>query len=162
MNDVEPTPTGPVLGFDVGSRRIGVAVGNTFSGSARAEAVVVMTADIPDWSALDRLVGEWAPLGLVVGDPRALDDEQAMPPARARARRFAGRLADRYRLPVWLIDERSSSVEAARDFAVARAAGVRKRKQADQLDALAAAIILERWLQAPRDALVWSAETPTQ
>jgi putative Holliday junction resolvase len=155
VRDVEPAPSGPVLGFDVGSRRIGVAVGNALSGSSRALTVVAMISDVPDWPVLDGLVKEWTPLGMVVGDPRELDDEQAMPPARARARRFAGRLAARYRLPVWLVDERSSSVEAARDFAAARAAGVRRRKQADQLDALAAAIILERWLQSPHDSQTW-------
>lgn len=157
-----PTPvnavTGAVLGFDVGARRIGVAVGNTLSTSARDLAVVAMRDEQPDWPALDALVREWSPSALIVGDPRLLDDEQAMPPSRQRARRFAKAAQARFGVPTWLVDERSSSVEAARRFAADRAAGARRRQQAEQLDALAAVIILERWLQAPDDAQPWTGQ----
>ena len=57
-------------------------------------------------------------------------------------------LRQRCRLPVLMIDERNSSQEAARRFAAARAAGTRKRRDADVLDAVAAAVIVERWLSA--------------
>ncbi len=149
--------SGAVLGFDVGARRIGVAVGSRVSDSARDLAVVSMRDDGPDWPALDRLVREWAPAALVVGDPRLLDDEVAMPPSRRRARQFAEAVHDRYRLPTWLIDERSSSVEAARRFADARAAGARRRREAERLDAMAAVVILERWLRAGELAQPWPA-----
>lgn len=143
---------GAVLGFDVGARRIGVAVGNTFSTSARDLAVVAMHDGRPDWPALDALVRQWTPSALIVGDPRLLDDEQAVPPSRQRARRFAEAAQARFGVPTWLVDERSSSVEAARRFADERAAGTRRRRQAEQIDALAAVVILERWLQATDDA----------
>ena len=55
-------------------------------------------------------------------------------------------------VPVWLVDERMSSIDAAARFAQGRAAGARKRGEAKNLDAVAAAIILERWLGAPDDA----------
>ena len=51
-----------------------------------------------------------------------------------------------------MIDERNSSQEAARRFAAARAEGRRKRRDAEVLDAVAAAVIVERWLSSPRDA----------
>ena len=155
MADPQAPGSGAVLGFDVGARRIGVAVGNTFSGSARDLVVLAMVSDVPDWARLDRLVDEWRPTSLVVGDPRELDDEAALPPSRQRARRFADRIGERYRVPVWLIDERRSSIEATQRFAAGRAAGTRRRREAERLDALAAAIILERWLQAPGDAQPW-------
>ena len=144
-----PPPDAIVLGFDVGSRRIGVAVGSAFGG-ARAVAVVDVHASGPDWTALDRLRSQWGPGGLVVGDPLTLDGQDQ--PARRRARAFAHALRQRWGLPVAMVDERSSSVEAAHRFARARAAGARRRRDAEALDAEAAAVIVERWLAAPGEA----------
>ncbi|WP_369943783.1 Holliday junction resolvase RuvX [Xanthomonas medicagonis] len=141
---------GTVLGFDVGHRRIGVAVGSGFGSGARALAVVDVHAQGPDWPALDRLHAEWRPHGLVVGDPLTLDG--ADQPNRKRAHAFARALGARYKLPVVLVDERSSSVEAAQRFAVDRAEGRKRRRDAAALDAVAAAVIIERWLAAPDDA----------
>jgi putative Holliday junction resolvase len=136
-----------LLDFDVGARRIGVAVGNTVSNSAREVGVLDVRAAGPDWPALDRWIREWQPNGLVVGDPATLDGGEQ--PIRKRARGFAQELRRRYRLPVEQVDERTSSIEAAQRFAAGRAAGARKRHQAAQLDALAAVVILERWLTEP-------------
>jgi len=141
---------GTVLGFDVGSRRIGVAVGSAFGTGARALAVVDVHPGGPDWAALDRLRAEWKPDGLVVGDPLTLDGGDQ--PVRKRAQAFARDCACRYRLPVVLVDERSSSVEAAQRFAVDRAQGRRRKRDAAALDAVAAAVIVERWLAAPHEA----------
>ncbi|MBN6149534.1 Holliday junction resolvase RuvX [Xanthomonas sp. AmX2] len=141
---------GTVLGFDVGNRRIGVAVGSSFGSGARALAVVDVHPQGPDWPALDRLHAEWRPHGLVVGDPLTLDG--ADQPNRKRAHAFARELGARYKLPVVLVDERSSSVEAAKRFAVDRAQGRKRRRDAAALDAVAAAVIIERWLAAPDDA----------
>lgn len=145
------TPDSTVLGFDVGSRRIGVAIGSAFSVGARALAVIDVRGDGPDWAALDRLHREWRPHGLIVGDPLTLDGDDQ--PNRRRAQAFARQLQQRYRLPVLLVDERSSSVEAARRFASERAEGRRRRRDAANLDAVAAAVIIERWLSAPGDAI---------
>jgi putative pre-16S rRNA nuclease len=132
------------LGFDVGSKLIGVAVGNRVTASARAVTTIAMRDDDPDWAALDALRSEWLPDTLVVGLPLTLEGaEQA---ASKRARRFAERLHERYRVPVMLVDERHSSREAAQRFADARAAGLKRRRDASQIDAEAAAVILERWL----------------
>lgn len=141
---------GTVLGFDVGARRIGVAVGSPYGLGARALAVVGVHEDRIDWGALDRLLKEWRPDGLVVGDPLTLDGGDQ--PARARARAFALELKARYRLPVAMVDERASSIEAAQRFAEDRAGGRRRRRDAANLDAVAAAVIVERWFAAPGDA----------
>ena len=142
---------GTVLGFDVGARRIGVAVGSVFGHGARALAVIDVHANGPDWNAIDRLRKEWRPDGLVVGDPMTLDGGDQ--PIRQRAHAFARELRARYHLPVVLVDERNSSIEAAQRFASDRAEGRRKRRDAAALDAVAAAVIVERWLAAPRDAI---------
>ena len=142
---------GTVLGFDVGARRIGVAVGSAFGSGARALAVIDVHGNGPDWAAIDRLRQEWRPDGLVVGDPMTLDGGDQ--PIRKRAHAFARELKARYQLPVVLVDERSSSVEAAQRFALDRAEGRKRKRDAVALDAVAAAVIIERWLAAPQDAV---------
>jgi putative holliday junction resolvase len=133
-----------VLGFDVGSKLIGVAVGNRVTASARGIATIAMRDETPDWTALDHLRSEWLPDTLIVGLPLTLEGEEQ--PASKRARRFADRLHERYQVPVMLIDERHSSREASERFAHARASGLKRRSDAAQIDAEAAAVILERWL----------------
>ena len=140
-----------VLGFDVGARRIGVAVGSCFGSSARPVAVVDVHASGPDWPAIDRLRREWRPDAFIVGDPMTLDGGDQ--PARRRAKAFAQELYRRFALPVKFVDERSSSVEAAQRFAAERAQGARRRRDAQVLDAMAAAVIVERWLASPGDAI---------
>lgn len=138
-----------VFGFDVGSRITGVAIGNTFTASARALTTVPVREGQPDWSRLDTLRQEWLPDTLVVGLPLTL--EGAEQTASRRARHFADQLHQRYKLPVVLMDERHSSQEAARRFAAARAAGLKRRRDAADIDAEAAAVILEHWLADPGD-----------
>ncbi|VXB85929.1 putative pre-16S rRNA nuclease [Luteimonas sp. 9C] len=153
MSDATPPPIrrdGTVLGFDVGARRIGVAVGSAFGHGARALAVIDVHGAQIDWQAVDRLQKEWRPDGMIVGDPLTLEGGDQ--PARKRARAFARELQARYRLPVVLVDERASSIEAAQRFAIDRAEGRRKRRDAAALDAVAAAVIVERWLASPGDA----------
>ncbi len=133
-----------VFGFDVGSRLTGLAIGNTFTASARALTTIAVHDGEPDWARLDAVCQEWLPHTLVVGLPLTLDGAEQ--PASRRARHFAARLQQRYELPVVLVDERHSSQEAARRFAAARAAGLKRRRDAASIDAEAAAVILEHWL----------------
>lgn len=140
-----------ILGFDVGARRIGVAVSSGFGLGARALAVVDVHDDQIDWKAIEKLQREWRPAGFIVGDPMTLDGGDQ--PIRERARAFARALRARFALPVAMMDERNSSQEAARRFAAERADGRRRRRDADLLDAVAAAVIVERWLASPHDAI---------
>jgi putative Holliday junction resolvase len=152
MNTATIRPDGTVLGFDVGARRIGVAVGSAFGHGARALAVIDVHADHIDWPTIDRLHKEWRPDGLVVGDPMTLDGGDQ--PIRQRAHAFARELQARYQLPVVLMDERASSIEAAQRFALDRSEGRRRRRDAAALEAVAAAVIVERWIAAPGDATI--------
>ena len=133
-----------VLAFDFGKRRIGVACGDTVSRSAsHARALACGTRGVP-WDAVDALIREWRPAVLVVGLPYNVDDSESA--AAAHARSFAGALTARYALPVELVDERYSSMEALDRLKQARASGLRKRRVAkSDVDAGAARVILERW-----------------
>ncbi|MDE2272169.1 MAG: Holliday junction resolvase RuvX [Xanthomonadaceae bacterium] len=141
--------TGCVLGFDFGARWIGVASGNRISQSARPLASLAAQSGQPEWARVDALLAEWKPDALVVGLPLTLDGgEQAI---TRGARAFADTLGRRSGLPVHLVDERHTSQEAARRFAAQRAAGSARRRDAANLDSLAAAVILESWLARTPD-----------
>lgn len=136
--------TGVWLGLDVGTRDLGVAVGNELTGRARPLKTLAMQPENLLWTALDTLVSEWAPSGFVIGLP--LTREGGEQPMTVRARSFAGKVQERYRRPVIQHDERGSTQVAKRRFAVERAAGNARRKHAVDIDAHAAAVILEDYL----------------
>ena len=142
-------PRGTFLGFDFGTRRIGVAVGERALGTARPLGAVRVGGEGPDWTALEAFVAEWAPVALVVGLPLTADGaEQSL---TAHARGFMRRLARRTALPAFGADERYSSVAAGEALAAARADGRRTRRASKgDVDALAAAVILERWFAGER------------
>ena len=99
-----------LLGFDYGKRRIGVAVGQELTGTASPLETVRAKEGKPDWPAITRLIQDWQANALVVGLPLNMDDtEQEMTRA---ARRFANQLKGRYHLPVFMTDERLTSVAA--------------------------------------------------
>jgi putative pre-16S rRNA nuclease len=126
-----------LLGFDFGPRKIGVAVGQTLTGSASPLTTLRACNRRPDWDGIARLIGEWTPQALVVGIPYRMDDQEE--PWAPLAHRFARQLAGRYRLPVHEMDERLSSWEAR--SLMGHAATSR-----EAVDAVAASLILEAWL----------------
>ncbi|HEU0277343.1 MAG TPA: Holliday junction resolvase RuvX [Rhodanobacteraceae bacterium] len=136
--------TGCVLGFDFGTRWIGVASGNRISRSARPLAALAARGGQPDWERIGALLVEWRPEALVVGLPLTLEGQEQKASRGARA--FAQTLGQRSGLAVHLVDERHTSREAAGRFAAARRAGATRRRDAANIDSLAAAVILERWL----------------
>jgi putative Holliday junction resolvase len=142
-------PTGTVLGFDYGTRRIGIAVGQRRTGSASGIAVVANHGNHPDWPAIERAIGDWRPDALIVGLPLDLDGREQ--PMSAAARGFARALSRRTGLPVLLHDERLTSVEAEARFAAARRRGQRRARDAARLDAVAAEILVESWLESTPD-----------
>lgn len=136
-----------LLAFDFGLRRIGVAVGQSVTGTATPLATLDADAGAPDWPVLDRLIGEWRPGLLVVGMPLGPAGETQGELAKP-VTDFAAALG-RYGLPVELADERLSSAEAAARLREARSSGARRRRvDRKDVDALAACVIAEQWLNA--------------
>ncbi len=136
-----------LLGFDFGSSNIGVAVGNTVTGTADPLVVIPSEPLARRWSAIGALVEQWRPGRLVVGRPAWPEAGKAgeanTAETAARCERFARQLAGRYRLPVEFVDESGSSLAAA------AALGARRRKRGTAPgpdDAEAAAIILRQYL----------------
>jgi putative holliday junction resolvase len=127
-----------LLAFDYGEKRIGVAVGNSLTKSARPLGVVQNRNREYRFAELGRLIGEWKPDALVVGLPMHPD---GTPHAMTQqAKRFGNQLNGRFNLPVTWVDERYSSVEAAASMRNGSA-------RTDLLDAEAACIILQQYFE---------------
>ncbi len=152
-----------ILAFDYGARRIGVAVGNNITGTARPLQTVSEEAAARRFERIGQLLKEWHPDTLVVGRP--LHPDGTPHEVTLAAERFARQLHGRFGLPVELVDERYSTVEArgrrasdevpdgARDRAAGRnpsaaALGMGSRRSLADDDAGAAAVILEQYLGA--------------
>lgn len=126
-----------LLGFDFGEKRIGVAIGNTITRTARPLAVLEIEQRAARFLAIEKLLEEWQPDQLVVGIPSHPDGTaHAM---TARCQRFANQLHGRFALPVKTVDERYSSVEAQSEEHV-------HARGEFGLDAVAAQIILQHYL----------------
>ncbi len=124
-----------LLAFDYGTRRTGVAVGNTLLKRAQPLATLVAEGDAV-FAKAEPLIREWQPAALVVGIP--LHPDGAAHENTRRAERFARRLGGRFGLPVHRVDERYSTTEAL-------AAGAR----GEAADAAAAAILLDQFFHSP-------------
>ncbi len=125
------------LGFDYGTKRIGVAVGQTLTATATALVTLSARNHKPDWDAIGALIAQWQPAALVVGLPLNMDGSEN--DLTRRSLRFSRQLHERFRLDVHTMDERLSSVEAGVRLA-------QNGRRGGRVDDVAAQIILENWL----------------
>jgi putative holliday junction resolvase len=144
VNPAAPAVTETVLAFDFGTRRIGVAVGNTLLRIARPLTTIAAEANAARFAAIAALVADWQPGLLVVGRPVHADGVPHE--MTARAERFARQLEGRFGLPVARVDERFTSVGAEDALA---AAGVRAGARKAARDEVAAQLILQSWFDQP-------------
>jgi putative Holliday junction resolvase len=126
-----------LLAFDFGLQRTGVAVGNTVSGGARPLTTIAEEENFKRFAAIEALIAEWKPERLLVGLPLAPDGGETE--MSKRARRFGNQLHGRFGLPVEFADERYSSAVVEDAFKPSRA-------DKHKIDAAAAAVILQAWL----------------
>lgn len=141
-----------ILAFDYGTRRIGVASGDTLTRTARALTTLERGSQLP-WAAIDKLVREYRPSQFVVGLPWNMDGTPTVLTDASRA--FGAELQTRYDKPVALVDERLSSREAEAQLRDARASGMKKRRNTHaDVDMVAARILLEQWLEHPGTATI--------
>jgi len=141
-----------ILGFDFGTKKIGVAVGQSITQTVTPLITLASKNQKPDWAAIEKLIKEWQPNILVVGLPVHLDgEEQIMTQA---AQKFGNRLNGRFNLPVEFMDERLSSYEAEERLREINANGknnrkkqTNKRQMAMDVDKIAAQLIVESWFR---------------
>ena len=131
-----------VLGFDFGEQRIGVAVGEHLLGTANPLTTINNESNEIRFQQITELVKEWQPSLLVVGLPLNVDGSEHE--VTQLCKKFARRLNGRFNLPVMLIDERYSSVEASN---LLNDSGIKGRAQKTMLDQVAAQTILQSYFE---------------
>jgi len=119
-----------LFGFDFGTKRIGVAMGNTMIGQASPLAVIKSIDNASRFTEIKALIDTWGPAKLIVGLP--LHPDGAEHEMTARCRRFANQLHGRFGIPVELVDERYSSA-------------VLSARRGEVIDDRAAAVILQQY-----------------
>ncbi len=132
-----------LLGFDYGTKQIGVAVGQIITGQARELCILKAQNGVPDWQKVEALLREWQPDAIVVGLPLNMDGSPS--DMSERAEKFARRLHGRFNVPVHMQDERLTTYEAKGQRL---SQGQHGSYRDNPVDALAAALLLESWLAA--------------
>lgn len=133
---------GTYLGFDFGSKRIGVAVGHLETGIANALSTLRAVNQKPDWIGIEKLIAEWQPCGLVVGLSYQQDGSEN--PVTPLMLKFSRQLEGRFHLPVYRQDETLSTFEAKQ--MLFDEVNVNAAKLWAVQDSLAAQLILQSWL----------------
>ena len=129
-----------LLGFDFGLKRIGVALGQELTGTARPLCTLTVKNKQIPWQDISQLIEQWQPGALIVGLPLNKDDTEHS--ISRAARRFGNQLNGRYNLSVYWVDERLTSYAAEQHLK-------QNSGNMDDIDSVAAQLILESWLQNP-------------
>lgn len=133
------------LAFDYGTRRIGIATGDSLTRTARALTTLEHN-DSPPWDAIGKLVADYRPARLIVGLP--CNDDGTPTTTTPMARTFGTALEQRFGIPVVFVDEHLSSRAAESELRTARASGFKKRRTVHaDVDKIAARLLLEQWYQ---------------
>lgn len=135
-----------LMAFDFGLKHIGVAVGQPLTQTATPLTTLKALDGIPNWTEVDSLIQHWNPTGIVVGIPLNMDDSEQL--LTHCARKFSNRLRDRSHLPVYTVDERLSTWEAKNRLKAnnPNAKPIKTKKHIQNINAMAAAILLEQWM----------------
>lgn len=133
---------GRVLGLDVGSRRIGIAVSDPLGITAQGLDTLQRRNKRHDLAALERVIGDYQVREIVVGLPLRMSGAEGTQSEKMQA--FAEDLRKRFRLPVHLWDERLTSAEANR---LLRETDLSIEKRAKAVDRMAAILILQGWME---------------
>ena len=143
---MKQTSTRTILGFDFGTRSIGVAVGQEITGTASPLHALKAVDGIPNWDLLETLFAQWRPQLAVVGLPLNMDGSNQQ--ITYSAKKFANRLNAKYRVQVETFDERLTTVEAkAQLFDM----GGFKKLEKGKVDSVSACLILESWMSLSKD-----------
>jgi putative Holliday junction resolvase len=135
-----------VLGFDFGLKRIGLATGQTITGTASPLVTLQAVDQKPDWESIETQIMQWKPDALIVGIPYQPDGGES--DITRAARNFSRKLEQRFNLPVYTIDESLSSYEAEEQL---RQDIKISKHNKHEIDKMAAAIIVQSWLDSQQD-----------
>jgi putative Holliday junction resolvase len=129
------------LGFDFGTKKIGVAVGQAITKTATPLAKILNNEVM--WSSIADLINNWRPAALIVGIPKIVDENQRKYNITKTVKIFIGELKERFNLPVYTIDEALTTKTARAEI---YAVGGYKALTKECVDSVAAKVILESWM----------------
>ncbi|HBB52688.1 MAG TPA: Holliday junction resolvase RuvX [Legionellales bacterium] len=135
---------GYCLGFDFGLKKIGYAIGQFITHTAQPQGIIHVKDGQVDWDAIRKIIKEWRPVCLIVGLPKAIDDSPLY--ITEYVLQFAKDL-EQFHLPVHLSDERMTTKEAKSHLFEK---GGFKALAYGKVDSVAAAILLEQWMNEPK------------
>lgn len=130
-----------ILGFDFGTKSIGVAIAQAVTGTAAPLEALKANDGIPNWQEIEAIFHEWQPDSIVVGLPLNMDG--SFQQVTYGAKKFANRLSNRFKMKVYTHDERLTSAEAREKLF--ELGGFKKLKK-EKVDSVAACLIVESWL----------------
>jgi putative Holliday junction resolvase len=130
-----------VLGLDYGTKRIGVATGQTITHTASPVATLTQVNGSPDWDGIKEQIEQWSPDALIVGIPYHVDGKES--DMTQKALNFSAELEQRFSIPVYRINETLSS-HAAEEI-LKKNTKIGKHNKCE-VDKIAAAIIVQSWL----------------
>jgi putative holliday junction resolvase len=134
-----------VLGLDVGSRRIGIAVSDPLGITAQGLETLQRQNKRLDFEKLEKLARDYAIAEVVVGFPLRMSGAEGV--QAEKMHRFADELHERLQIPVHLWDERLTSAEANR---LLRETDMSIQRRAQVVDQMAAVLILQSWMERQR------------
>lgn len=137
-----------IFAFDFGTKKIGVAIGQTVTKTARPLVTLAAKSGQPDWTVLDKLINKWRPNALIIGMPYNMDGTKQL--ITEKAYEFLEQLKARYHLKIYEVDERLTT-KAAREQLFNE--GGYKALQDGQVDRVAAQLILETWFMTHHSEL---------
>lgn len=139
-----PSKINTIIGFDFGTKKIGVAKANTLTLHATGLDTVHYSNDEQLWQAIDNIIKNWQPEEIALGVPVHMDEKKQ--PITELALQFSKQLEQKYKLTVNHVDERLTSIEAKSIIKQQRQAGQKKKTKKGDVDKIAACLILQQWL----------------
>jgi putative Holliday junction resolvase len=129
-----------ILSFDFGMKYIGVAVGQKLTNTTNSLPAIPAKDGIPHAGYIEKLMSQWQPSKIIVGNPLTLDGSPQ--DITFCARKFANRLHEQYKIPVHMIDERYTTKEAKKLVEYSN-----NNQYFEDVNSKAAELILQRWLE---------------
>jgi len=140
-SNTDKAPTS-LLGFDFGTKSIGVATGQMITATAQPLSAIKATDGIPNWDTVEQVIKDWKPDVVVVGLPLNMDGSEQ--DITQRAKKFGNRLNGRFGVKIAFQDERLTTA-SAKEFIFER--GGYKALEKGKIDSVSAALILESWME---------------
>jgi len=132
-----------LLGFDIGLKRTGVASGHTLTKTANPAGQLIVNNGRFDWPQVDKIIRQWEPSAIVIGDPKTTD-----PALKKVINRFKSHIQQNHKLPIFEMDERLSSAAANAEISEQGLSHERKislERKIELRDQVAACLILESY-----------------